>query len=57
MSKDVIIQEGNRGKTITADKLGAAVVNGGDCLWVPEDEVQLGEKIIDENGTYSELAE
>lgn len=57
MSKDVIIQEGGRGKTITADKLRTAVVNGGDCLWVLEDEVQLGEKIIDENGTYSELAE
>lgn len=52
MSKDVIIQEGGRGKTITADKLRTAVVGGGDCLWVPEDEVQLGEKVIDENGTY-----
>lgn len=52
MSKDVIIQEGGRGKTITADKLRTALVGGGDCLWVPEDEVQVGEKVIDENGTY-----
>lgn len=52
MSKDGIIQEGGRGKTITADKLRTSVVGGGDCLWVPEDEVQLSEKTINENGVY-----
>lgn len=52
MSKDVIIQEGGVGKTITADKLRTAVVGGGDCLWVPEDETLLTTKTISENGTY-----
>lgn len=52
MSKDVIIQEGGVGKTITADKLRTAVVGGGDCSWVPEDETLLTTKTISENGTY-----
>lgn len=52
MSKDITIQEGGIAKQLTANKLRTALVGGGDCLWVPEDEVQVGEKIIDENGTY-----
>lgn len=52
MSKDIVIQEGGQGKNLTADKLRTALVGGGDCLWVPEDEVQLTTKTITEDGTY-----
>ena len=52
MSKNIIIQEGGVGKQLTADKLKTNLVGGGTCLWVPEDETQLGIKHISENGTY-----
>lgn len=52
MSKNIIIQEGGIGKQLTADKLKTDLVGGGSCLWVPEDERQLGTKCISENGTY-----
>ena len=52
MSKNIVIQEGGVGKQLTADKLKTNLVGGGTCLWVPEDETQLGTKYISENGTY-----
>lgn len=52
MSKNIIIQEGGIGKQLTADKLKTNLVGGGSCLWVPEDEMNLGTKYISENGTY-----
>lgn len=52
MSKNIVIQEGGVGKQLTADKLKTNLVGGGTCLWVPEDERQLGTKYISENGTY-----
>jgi len=52
MAKSIIIQEGGIGKQLTADKLKTNLVGGGTCLWVPEDEMQLGTKHISENGTY-----
>ena len=52
MSKNIIIQEGGIGKQLTVDKLKTNLVGSGTCLWVPEDEVQLGTKTITENGTY-----
>lgn len=52
MSKNIVIQEGGIGKQLTVDKLKTNIVGGGSCLWVPEDETQLGTKYISENGTY-----
>lgn len=52
MSKNIVIQEGGTGKQLTVDKLKTNLVGGGTCLWVPEDEKQLGTKYISENGTY-----
>ena len=52
MSKNITIQEGGIAKYITADKLKTNLVDGGTCLWVPEDDVSLGTKYITENGTY-----
>ena len=52
MSKNITIQEGGTGKSMTVDKLKTALSGGGTCLWVPEDEVQLTTKYITEDGTY-----
>lgn len=52
MSKNITIQEGGVAKQMTVDKLKTNLVGGGTCLWVPEDEVTLGQKTISENGTY-----
>lgn len=52
MSKNITIQEGGAAKQLTADKLKTNLVGGGTCLWVPEDETNLGTKYISENGTY-----
>lgn len=52
MSKNITIQEGGLAKQITVDKLKTNLGGSGTCLWVPEDEVQLGTKTITENGTY-----
>lgn len=53
MSKNITIQEGGVGRQFTADKLKTALVGGGSCLWVPEDEVKLSTLHVTENGTYS----
>ena len=52
MSKTIIIAEGGTGKQLTADKLKTNLSGGGSCLWVPEDEINLGTKSVSENGTY-----
>lgn len=52
MSKNITIQEGGVAKQLTVDKLKTNLVSSGTCLWVPEDEVTLGTKVITENGTY-----
>ena len=52
MSKNITIQEGGTGKSMTVDKLKTNLNGGGTCLWVPEDEVQLTTKYITEDGTY-----
>ena len=52
MSVNITIKEGGVAKNLTADKLRTNLYGGGTCLWVPEDDVQLGTKSIDENGTY-----
>lgn len=52
MSKNIVIQEGGIGKQITADKLKTNLSGGGTCLWVLEEDVQLGTKMITENGIY-----
>lgn len=52
MAKNIIIQEGGIGKQLTVNTLKTNLVGGGTCLWVPEDERQLGTKHITENGTY-----
>lgn len=53
MSKNIIIQEGGTPKSLTVDKLSTALSIGGHMLWVPEEDVQLGTKYINENGTYN----
>lgn len=52
MSKNITIKEGGADKQFTVDKLKTNTVGGGTCLWVPEDETQLGTKSVSENGTY-----
>ena len=52
MSKNITIQEGGVAKQLTVDKLKTNSVGVGTCLWVPEDETNLGTKHISENGTY-----
>lgn len=52
MSKNIIIQVGGVGRQLTADKLETALVGGGSCLWIPEDEITLIDKTITEDGTY-----
>lgn len=52
MSKNITIQEGGVAKQLTVDKLKTDLVGSETCLWVPEDEVQLGTKNIAANGTY-----
>lgn len=53
MSKNIVIQEGGVGRQFTANKLTTALVGGGSCNWVPEDEVGLTTLSVTENGTYS----
>lgn len=52
MSKTIVIEEGGVGRQLNADKLKTNLSSGGTCLWVPEDETQLGTKHITEDGTY-----
>lgn len=52
MSKNITIQEGGVDKSLTVDKLKTNLVGGGTCLWLPEDEVPLGTKSVNKNGTY-----
>lgn len=53
MSKNIVIQEGGNNKQMTVAKLKTTQVGGGSVLWLPEDEVQLMTKSINENGTYN----
>ena len=57
MSKNIVIQEGGVPRQLTADKQETALVGGGSCLWIPEDEAKLGKKSITQNGTYTASAE
>ena len=52
MSRDIIIKEGGVGRPFTADRLKTALASGGQCAWVPEDDVRLIRKRINQNGTY-----
>lgn len=53
MSKDIIIEEGGVGRQFTGvTKLQTKQIEGGVCYWVPEDETELTNKTITENGTY-----
>lgn len=52
MSRQITIQEGGQPKSLTVDKLQTALVGGGSCLWVPEDETTTTTKHITANGTY-----
>ena len=57
MSKNIVIQEGGNGKQFTASKLNTALVGGGSCNWVPEDEVGLTTLNVSANGTYTASSE
>ena len=52
MSANITIKEGGVGRQFTSNKLKTNLVGGGACLWVPQNEVQLGTKNITKNGTY-----
>ena len=53
MSKNITIQEGGVARTMSnVEKLQTALVGGGSCYWVPEDERQVTTKHITQNGTY-----
>lgn len=53
MSKEIIIKEGGTAKQFDTDKLETNIAAGGTCLWVPEDETQVGEITITKNGVYN----
>ncbi|MBR6849994.1 MAG: hypothetical protein IKM88_07155 [Lachnospiraceae bacterium] len=53
MSKNIVIAEGRRGRRFGAvKKLRTKLQGGGDCLWVPEEEVQRESLYAYENGVY-----
>lgn len=53
MSKNVAIKEGQTAKSFSdVAKLKTNLVGGGTATWVPEDETQLVEKTITQNGEY-----
>lgn len=53
MSKNITIQEGGVARNFgNVSKLQTALMGGGSCYWVPEDETQLKTKHITANGTY-----
>ena len=53
MSKNVLIAEGRRGRRFGAvKKLRTNLQGGGNCLWVPEEEVELEPLYAYENGVY-----
>jgi hypothetical protein len=54
MSKDIIIQKNGVEQELDGvTKITTPVYGGFSCVWVPEDERQLTEKIITQNGDYS----
>ena len=57
MSKNITIQEGGSGVSMTVDKLKTAQVGGGNVKFVPEDEVRLTTKTITRDGTYKAAAD
>lgn len=52
MSKNILIREGNLARQMNVDKLKTNLVEGGSCLWVPEEETRLVSKEITANGVY-----
>lgn len=53
MSKNIIIQEGGVNKNLNAiKKIQTAEQGGGSVYWVPEEDIELGDKTIKKNGTY-----
>lgn len=53
MSKNITIQEGGVARQFGGvPRIRTDEVGGGSCWWVPEDETELTNKTITENGTY-----
>ncbi len=56
MAKNITIAEGGSARNFTAKKLKTNLTGGGDCTWVPEDEVldyvELKDKEFTANGEY-----
>lgn len=52
-NKTPSIQEGGTAKNLSCAKLRTAKQSGGTMLWVPEEEVSLGTKSVNKNGTYT----
>lgn len=53
MSKDIIIQkDGVEQELDGVTKITTPVYGSFSCVWVPEDERQLTEKIVTQNGDY-----
>lgn len=54
MSKDIIIQKNGVDQELDGvTKISTPEYDGFACTWVPEDERQLTEKVVTENGEYS----
>ena len=53
MSKDIKIRQDSSNKNLSkVAKIKTALASGGDCYWVPEDEVSLGILTVDHDGVY-----
>jgi len=58
MSKDIIIQKNGVEQALDGvAKITTSEYGGMSCTWVPEDERQLAEKIITQNGDYAAAAD
>lgn len=53
MSKSIVIQEKGIDQDLTVSKINTPELDGGMCSWVPEDETQLEELTVTENGDYT----
>ena len=53
MSKSIVIQQKGVDQEMTVPKINTQELDGFQCSWVPEDETQLEELTVTENGDYT----
>ena len=53
MSINIVIQQKGIDQQMTVSKVNIPELDGGTCAWVPEDETQLDELTVTQNGDYS----